>query len=150
MGEKYLVPSWLLWLIFIGLMMLGMFLIYCAFGDSNGKWEFGSWIFLLNLLGLLCLLCKWLTNGIHSMTGKTYLLGLTDSRFLVLRVKKSLLGKIDYNHKISFTEYPLDSVSFSKGKGLFSSDTITIKTYDLEKPFEVRLSGFKDLVWLKI
>lgn len=136
-GIKDLIPHRL---IFIGLMMLGMFLIYYTFGNIfifSSSWGFVFGIYLLSLLGMLCL---WLTNGIHSMTGKTYLLGLTNSRFLVLRVKTPLLGKIDYNHKISFTEYPLGSVSFSKGKGLFLSDTITIKTYDLGKPFEVQVS----------
>jgi hypothetical protein len=80
--------------------------------------------------------------------GKTYIVGLTDKRFMVVLLKTPFLGKPDVEAKLAFTDYPLQSLSSVKTSiGRLQS---SIKIDDAEKPFATQfpsaMSGNREQV----
>jgi predicted DNA-binding WGR domain protein len=151
LGAKDLAPRWLSWLIIIG-NYIGMKKLYLLSEPYIHAWinghvgEFGEMFlfqeFFLPVI-LIILFFKYINLiSFRFITKKTYLLGWTNSRFFVLQVKTLFRDVVDYNHKISFTEYPLDSVSVSN---VSNEKGTTIKIHDLEKPFEIQLPVILDV-----
>lgn len=69
--------------------------------------------------------------------GKTYIVGLTDKRFIVLLIKTPFPGKPDVSAKLAFMDYPLQNLSAETSVGRILS---SIKLSDSEKPFEAQFA----------
>jgi len=99
-----------------------------------GAGVFGCFTFFGLFVGLAYLILYFPVTQL----GKTYIVGLTDKRFMVIRIKTPLSGKPDVKSQLEFTDYQLQSlppVETSVG-GL----TSFIKINDSEKPFEANFA----------